>query len=343
MQHCWLRASKARIRLSAMSLHVVLGAGPIGILVAQLLLVAGHRVRLVRRGPPGAVTLRLSWASGDLADRGFAEQATAGAAVVYDCTTPSYDRWDAELLRLGRGVIYGAVRAGARLVALDNLYMYGKPTGLIREDSPVAPCSQKGELSAQLAEERLDAHRRGDIEVAIGRASDLFGPAVVAASVFGRRFYARVLAGKTAEFVGDLDMPHAYSYAPDVARALVVLGEREEAPGSVWHLPTAPSETTRDLMGRFAAALGVPVWTSCLSPLVLRALGVVAPLMREIAEMAYRWQVPFSLDDTRFRTTFGTSAAPVEDAVRATAEWAKTRWSAGRAPAAVFANACPPG
>jgi hypothetical protein len=84
-------------------------------------------------------------------------------------------------------------------------------------------------------------------------------------------------------------------------------------------------------MDRFAAALGVPVRATCLSPLVLRALGIVAPMMREIAEMAYQWQVPFSVDDTRFRTTFGGEAAPVEAAVRATAHWAKTRWSAPRA------------
>ena len=55
---------------------------------------------------------------------------------------------------------------------------------------------------------------------------------------------------------GDPDRLHAYSYTPDVARGLAVLGTHEEAFGKVWHLPAAHRGTTRQLVERFAAALG---------------------------------------------------------------------------------------
>ena len=62
-------------------LHVILGAGQIAMLLADRLLGAGFRVRLVRRGRPAGTRENLSWAYGDLRDRGFAEEATRGAAV----------------------------------------------------------------------------------------------------------------------------------------------------------------------------------------------------------------------------------------------------------------------
>ena len=98
---------------------------------------------------------------GDMSDEAFANKAMAGASVVYDCSNPPYHRWPELLLPLGRSVMHAASRAGASLVALDNLYMYGRPTGRMRPDSPMQPCSRKGRLRMQLAEERLLAHERG--------------------------------------------------------------------------------------------------------------------------------------------------------------------------------------
>jgi nucleoside-diphosphate-sugar epimerase len=307
-------------------LHVVLGAGQIGTRLAALLLARGHRVRQARRGPPGAAHPRLEWVTGDLADPRFAAQVTRGAAVVYDCTNPPYHRWPELLLPLAGAALHGAAVAGARLVALDNLYMYGRPDGPLSEDSPVIPCSRKGHLRAELGVLRLAAHRRGDVRVAIGRASDFFGPDLPS-SLWSERFYRRLLAGRPIECPGDPDMPHAYSYADDVAHALVVLGERDEAPGRIWHLPTSPAESTRALATRLGEALGLEVKVVRLPRLALRALGIFSPVLREMVEMVYQWEVPFALDDTRFRTTFGMVPTPIEAAVASTAAWARRHYA----------------
>ena len=241
--------------MSKSELHVVLGSGQIGALVAGELLARGDRVRVVRRGPAGAARPGLEWMSGDVSDFSFAETATRGAAVVYDCLSPAYDQWTTLLLPLARGAMHGAATAGAKLVALDNLYMYGRVDGPIRESSPVAPCSRKGELRARLAEERADAHRRGDVRIATGRASDFFGPGVVRQTTYGDRFYKRALAGKKVECLGDPDQPHALAYAPDVARALVTLADHDEAFGAVWHVPGNPAESMRVVVDRLSRAL----------------------------------------------------------------------------------------
>jgi nucleoside-diphosphate-sugar epimerase len=313
--------------MSNHALHVVLGSGQIGALVADDLLARGDRVRLVRRGPAGAPRPGLEWLSGDLSDRAFAETATRGASVVYDCTSPSYDQWTTLLLPLSLSAMHGAAKAGAKLVALDNLYMYGRVVGPIAESSPIAPCSRKGEVRARLAEARFEANRRGDVRIATGRATDFFGPGVVRQTTFGDRFYKRAFAGKKVECLGDPDLPHALAFAPDVARALVTLADHDEAFGAVWHLPSNPAESMRAVVGRLSRALDLPIAITRMPRLALRAVGVFAPLLREVAEMAYQWDAPYIVDDSRFRAAFGGAPTPVDEIVAATAAWARKTYA----------------
>lgn len=305
--------------------HVVLGAGQVGSVVARELLAEGKRVRVVRRGPAGAAEPGLEWVSGDLSDAAFAAEVTRGAAVVYDCVNPQYHQWPELLPALRRGIVAGAIRSQAKLVQLDNLYMYGAPEGPMAEDAKVRPCSRKGELRARLAEETLAASRAGDLRVAVARASDFYGPGFLQASLFGPHFYDRVTAGKAALCQGDPAMPHTYSYGPDVGRALVRLGEADDAFGQVWHLPAAPAESTEAVVARFARALGRPIAIRRAPDWVLRALGAFAPVLREIAEMTYQWKAPFVLDDSKWRARFGGGATSLDDGVAETARWALER------------------
>jgi len=307
-------------------LHVIFGAGQIGTRVATILLARGERVRVVARSSRVAGT---EHAAGDARDLAFAESAARGATVVYDTMNPLYHQWKHQLLPTAAGALHAATKAGAKLVALDCLYMYGAPAGPMTEDSPIQPNSKKGVLRAELAELRLSALRRGEAQVAIARASDFFG-AGLPASWFSDRFFNRILAGKPAECLGDPDLPHSYTYADDVATALVTLGDAAEATG-VWHVPTLPAEPTRALAERIGAALGVAVRMTTMSPLLLRAIGVFAPFMRELPEMAYQWQAPFVLDDTKFRTRFGSVPTAMDDQIATTAAWARERFIRSRA------------
>ena len=307
-------------------LYVVLGAGQIGTRIADLLVARGDRVRIVQRGAPARALAGASHLRGDITDLAFAEQATAGASVVFDCMNPAYDQWEASLLRIGRGALHGAAKAKAKLVALDCLYMYGRPSGAMTEASPMQPCSKKGVLRVDLANLRMGANARGDVRVAIGRASDFFGPNLPY-SAWSERFFQRIYAGKSGECMGDPDMIHSYTYAEDVARALITLGDREEAMGHVWHLPTNAAESTRALGARLGRALGIEVKIARVPKLLLRGVGLFNPFMREVVEMTYQWEIPYVLDDSRFRRTFGQGPTPIDDAVRATANWARGRFA----------------
>ena len=96
-------------------------------------------------------------------------------------------------------------------------------------------------------------------------------------------------------------------------------------------LPCASAVTTRAVVADFGAALGRPIELQRVPPLVLSALGLFVPLMRELKEMAYQWEEPFIVDDRRFRARFGDKSTPLDAGARETVAWAKATFG-GRSP-----------
>jgi len=72
------------------------------------------------------------------------------------------------------------------------------------------------------------------------------------------------------------------------------------------------------LISRFGAAVEQPGGVRVVPSWALSALGLVSNEMRAIREMLYQWERPYVIDDRRFCTTFGVSATPIDDAIRAT-------------------------
>ncbi|WP_457188314.1 NAD-dependent epimerase/dehydratase family protein [Nocardioides sp. P5_E3] len=304
-----------------MSRHVVFGTGQVGHPLVTHLTAAGHDVTAVNRNGagtfPGARVI-----GGDATDPGFTAEACEGADAVYFCLNAlNYERWAEEFPPLQRGVLAGARHAGARLVVLDNLYSYGPPNGapLVETMAP-NPTSKKSATRAAMTEELLAAHAAGDVEVAIGRASDYFGPGALR-SAFGETIFIPALRGKTAQVMGDPDQPHSYSYTPDVAAGLATLATRPEAPGQIWHLPVDGAPTTRALVEGVYAAAGTKPRLMAAGRLTLRAIGIAKPAMREYLHTLYQFTDPWIVDDSKFRRAFDATATPGKAAVADTLTW----------------------
>lgn len=309
-------------------LHVVLGAGQVGPLVARGLRERGHRVRVVRQSAKTVAVEGVECVSADVSDADAVARVTEGAVSVYHCVNPLYFEWPTRLLPLTRGIVEGTKRSGANLVVLDNLYMYGD-TARMHPGSVVAPRSRKGALRAQAAELMCDPAMKGGRRVAIGRASDFFGPGATLSAIFGERFFRRMLAGKPGESFGDPDMLHSYSYVPDVAAGLVALGTSASAEG-VSMLPVQPAETTRAVIARFHRALGQDLGVVRVPTLALRFMGFFNPTVRELVEMLYQWEQPFTVDDGRMRAEFGLAPTPWDEAVAATVAWGASTFGAAK-------------
>ncbi len=171
-----------------------------------------------------------------------------------------------------------------------------------------------------MAADLLAAHLVGRVEVAIGRASDYFGPRGGAQSNLGDRVFPAALDGKTATVLGDPDQPHTYTYIPDIGEALAVLGEHPDAPGHVWHLPNDPdTRTTRQLVDIVYQRAGHPrAKLRRLPPLMLRALSLANRTMRELLEMQYQFEEPFIVDSAKITSRLGARPTSVDVALAET-------------------------
>ncbi len=188
--------------------------------------------------------------------------------------------------------------------------MYGHTAGRpLTEDLPFAAGTRKGRVRAEMTRQLFRAHEAGKVRATAGRASDFFGPRVTD-SAAGETIFGRAVAGKAAQVAGDPDLPHTYTYAPDIGKGLVTLGEREEALGRAWHLPSPETVSTRRFVEMVFEAAGGESKMQRAPRILFRALGLFDPAMREMVEMLYEFEEPFIVDHSAFAKTFGDHATP---------------------------------
>jgi nucleoside-diphosphate-sugar epimerase len=310
--------------------HVIFGTGAIGLATLDALRRRGERVRLVNRSGTAPVPDDIEILGGDASDPAFATAAAQGAQVVYQTLNPPYHQWVELFPGLQSSVLAAAQATGARLVSMENVYMYGRPGGQpLTETRPYAAHTKKGQLRGRMARELLAAHQAGRVQVAIGRASDYFGPRGGAQSNLGDRVFPPALAGKTATVMGDPGQPHTYTYIPDIGEGVATLGEHPDTPGEVWHLPNDPdTRTTRQLVDSIYRQAGQPKTKLRGTPvLLLRALGVINPTVRELVELQYEFQEPFIVDSSKSATKLNVHATPLDQALADTLTSYRTKLS----------------
>ena len=301
-------------------LHVVLGAGPLGLAVARHLVVRGDRVRIAVRGKRADVPEGVEVVTADVALAADARRACEGATVVYHCANPPYAKWPALHPPLMDAAIEGAAAAGAKLVFGDNLYAYGPVDVPLTEGLPYQARGPNGRVRAQIAETLIRAHSSGRVRATIGRGSDFFGPHAHQSTV-GDRVFARAGTGKAAQVLGDPDTPHTVTYIEDFGRALVTLGEHDEALGEVWHVPNAETVTIRRFVQMVFEATGHAPHLSAAPRWGIALAALFNPTMRAVKEQLYQSERPWVVDSTKFEQALGWTATPLPEAIPATVAW----------------------
>jgi nucleoside-diphosphate-sugar epimerase len=301
--------------------HVVFGAGPVGRGTALLLAEQGEQVRLVSRRGTGPSAPGVELVAGDASKVEDVTRLTADAEAVYSCVNPDYTRWDTDWPPIHRAILGAAEATGAVMVLCDNLYGFGNTGGrTMHEDDPMLATGKKGAVRAWMAKDLLEASAAGRVRGVVVRSSDYVGPEVVDA-LMGERVVPRVLAGKGISTMGSLDQPHTWTYVPDVARLMAVAGTDERAWGRAWHTPSADPMTQREMVAAFGAEAGRSVKVRALPHWALKAVGLVAPTMRELQETEYQFAQRFVMGDERARTELGLTHTPVAEQIRATVAW----------------------
>src|SRR4029079_9318633 len=133
-----------------MSLHVIVGAGPVGTAAANLLVERGERVRMVTRRGTGPEHPAIERVAADATDADRLSALADGADALYNCANPLYHRWPTDWTPLASAILTAAARSGAVLATASNLYGYGPVSRPITDDTPLAATHPKLKLRADM-------------------------------------------------------------------------------------------------------------------------------------------------------------------------------------------------
>ena len=295
-----------------MSKHLIVGAGAIGTATALLLMERGEEVVIVTRSGSGPTGPGITRTAADASSSPQMAELANGTVAIYNCANPAYHRWPVDWPPIAEALLNAAEHSGAVLATVSNVYGYGPVSGPMTEDLPLAANGPKGRTRAQMWRDALSAHDAGSVRATEVRASDYVAPGP--SSHLGDRVVPRLLAGKSVTVVKSADTPHTWTAVEDVARLLVTVATAERARGRAWHVPSNPPRTQREAVGDLCRAAGVSSVRVSEHPAVfMRALALVNPLIRELAEVSYQFENPFTLDSRAAQETFRLAPTPWDE------------------------------
>ncbi|MCB5293167.1 NAD-dependent epimerase/dehydratase family protein [Arthrobacter sp. SO3] len=304
----------------APALFVVTGAGPVGWTVAEQLATAGHRVRVLTRSGSGPDHPRIEKVAADVSDPAQLGGLFRGAKAVFHCIHGSqYSArvWAEELPGAEQTVLAAAGEAGAVVVFPESLYSYSEPERPMTEEGPREAQGGKRGIRTAL----LKARAASATDTVSMVAGDFFGPRVRGAHA-GERMVKPVLAGKSLLVIGNAGLPHSFTYVPDLAAAMIRAAQDPALWNRVWHTPTGPALSQRQIAEAFAAAAGVRAPRVVAIPgRALRMMGMFSPGMRELAETLYQFERPFVMDSRASEAALGLQPTLLTEAAAATVAW----------------------
>lgn len=299
-------------------MHTLLGAGgPVANALAKELINNGKKVRLVSRRQVSLFP-QAEWIGADLKNAKQVLSAVKGSSVIYMCAGLQYSKkvWAAEWPLIMQNLIDAGKETGARLIFFDNVYMYGQVQSAMTEETPYNPSSVKGAIRAEIAERLMSESKVGNINATIARAADFYG-ATSLNSFFDSMVLDKYAKGQKAMWLGNPGCRHSFTYVPDAGRAMFLLGQDESSANQIWHLPTAPALTGKELINLAATAFNRKPKYSTVNKLMLQIIGLFNNAIAETAELYYQYQFDYIFDSSKFENAFNVKPTSYKEGMEA--------------------------
>ena len=303
--------------------QTILGAGgAIGIELAKALATYTTDIRLVSRNPK-KVNLNDELFPADLNNREDVFKAVEGSEIIYVTVGFAYNIkiWQKLWPPFIKNVIDACMQHNAKMVFFDNIYAIGGDNVKhITEESPMSPCSKKGEVRAEVDKIILDAIENRKLNAIIARSPDFFSE-VKAASMAMNLIYDNLIKGKKAQWLCDAKKVHNMGYTPDLAMGTAILGNTPDAYNQIWNLPTDSEKITGEgWINLFAKEMNTSNKYQVLPNWLIKVLGLFIPIMKELPEMNYQYDRDYFFDSSKFNRRFNYTPIKNADAVKKTVE-----------------------
>lgn len=276
---------------------LILGAsGRFGRNMAQALASAGWQVRRYDRAANNLI------------------QAAQGADVIVNGWNPKYYHWAAQVPDLHKQAQEAARAANATILLPGNVYVFGAQTPPPwSAQSPHAATNPLGRIRTEME----DSYRRSGVQTILIRAGDFLDTEA------SGNWFDQIMAPKVAKgrftYPGNPDIPHAWAFLPDLARAFVGLANRRHDLPQFTDLPfPGYTLTGREMAGLIAKSLGQPVQLKPMAWAPMRLAQPFVPMIKHLFEMRYLWNTPHWLEGDDFaRLCPDLVQTPVEQAIAA--------------------------
>lgn len=148
-------------------------------------------------------------------------QAAMGVDVIVNgLNPPAYKNWEVTIPKITRDVLKAAKASGATVIIPGNVYNFGDQAGVFDENTSQRTHTKKGNVRIDM--ER--AYRDSDVQTIVLRAGNFIDPDQNG-DVMSLVLLRGIAKGKITA-AGRTDIPQAYCYLPDWARAAVALANK---------------------------------------------------------------------------------------------------------------------
>jgi nucleoside-diphosphate-sugar epimerase len=300
-------------------MQTILGAGgAVAIELAKELKKYTNEIRLVARNPK-KVNDDDEVFSADLLDKKLINYAVAGSGVVYLTAGLEYNIkvWRRDWPVIMQNVIDACIAHNAKLVFFDNVYMYApEEIPHMTEVSRIAPATKKGKVRAELIKMIFDAIEKSNLTAMVARSADFYGKNVKT-GFLNIGVIDNFQKNKKAFWQSDASKIHSFTYVPDAAKAVALLGNASDAYNQVWHLPTSTERWTGNgFINHIAKQMNVKPRYYILSKFLISLIGIFSPTLKELKEMQYQNDRDYFFDSTKFEQRFSFMPTSYEEGIQ---------------------------
>jgi nucleoside-diphosphate-sugar epimerase len=183
------------------------------------------------------------------------------------------------------------------------------------EESRIAPETQKGKVRAQLLQMIFDSIEKKGLIALVARSADFYGPKAKT-GVLNFSVIDKLKKNQKAFWQSDPSRIHSFTYTPDAAKAVALLGNTPDAYNQTWHLPTSSEKWTGvDFINHIAEALGVKPRYFIFSKILIVITGIFSPMVKELKEMQYQNDQDYFFDSSKFEKRFSFTPTRYKDGI----------------------------
>jgi nucleoside-diphosphate-sugar epimerase len=303
-------------------MHTILGAGgPVANALTRELENINETIRLVSRKPIVSNNKNVNWKKADLLNYAELLEASKGSTVIYLTAGLVYDKkiWAAQWPVIMKNFINLGKETGARLIFFDNVYMYGLVDGPMKEDTPYKPSSVKGSIRAKVANMLMDEAKAGTVRASIARGADFYGTETHNSFV-DMMVLDKYAKKQTAQWIGNVNKLHNFSYIPDMGKGMFLLGQHPKSDNQVWHMPTAAPVTGKQFIDITARIYDVKPKLFAVNKLMLWLTGLFQKVVMSTVEMYYQYNHDYIFDSSKFEKAFNVKPTSYEEGVKLMSE-----------------------